>query len=85
CLIGGLVAGFSPIMIFKNLVPIILVAALIMLGLWFKPEGMIKGFTIFGKGVVIVATIGLVAGAIQQLTGLTIIPGIAPIGEGIEI
>lgn len=56
-----------------------------MLGLWFKPEGMIKGFTIFGKGVVIVATIGLVAGAIQQLTGLTIIPGIAPIGEGIEI
>lgn len=85
CLIGGLVAGFSPIMIFKNLVPIILVGALIMLGLWFKPEGMIKGFTIFGKGVVIVATIGLVAGAIQQLTGLTIIPGIAPIGEGIEI
>ncbi|CAC96381.1 TPA: ethanolamine utilization protein EutH [Listeria innocua] len=85
CLIGGLVAGFSPIMIFKNLVPILLVAVLIMLGLWFKPEGMIKGFTIFGKGVVIVATIGLVAGAIQQLTGLTIIPGIAPIGEGIEI
>ncbi|AIS62408.1 ethanolamine utilization protein EutH [Listeria ivanovii] len=85
CLIGGLVAGFSPVMIFKNLVPIILVAVLIMIGLWFKPEAMIKGFTVFGKGVVIVATIGLVAGAIQQLTGLTIIPGIAPVSEGIEI
>lgn len=85
CLIGGLVAGYSLSMILSNLVPILLFAVLIVLGLWRFPQGMIKGFTIFGKFIVIVATLGLAAGIIQQLTDITIIPGLAPIHEGIEI
>ncbi|NMM53308.1 ethanolamine utilization protein EutH [Paenibacillus aquistagni] len=85
CLIGGLVAGYSLSMILSNLVPILLFAVLIVLGLWRFPQGMIKGFTIFGKFIVIVATLGLAAGIVQQLTDLTIIPGLAPIHEGIEI
>lgn len=85
CLAGGLVAGFSIGMILSNLVPIIIFAVLIVLGLWKIPNGMIKGFTIFGTFIVIVATLGLAAAIVQQLTGLTLIPGLAPIGEGIEI
>ncbi|MCF1601999.1 ethanolamine utilization protein EutH [Tetragenococcus halophilus] len=85
CLAGGLVAGMPFIMILKNLVPIILVALLIIFGLWKTPKAMIKGFTYFGKGVVIAAILGLVVGAIQELVGLTIIPGIAPVTEGIEV
>ncbi|WP_088549096.1 ethanolamine utilization protein EutH [Paenibacillus aquistagni] len=85
CLIGGLVAGYSLSMILSNLVPILLFAVLIVLGLWRFPQDMIKGFTIFGKFIVIVATLGLAAGIIQQLTDITIIPGLAPIHEGIEI
>ena len=46
---------------------------------------MIKGFQIFGQGVVIVAIFGLVVGAIQLLLGITVIPGIAPVTEGIEV
>lgn len=84
CLAGGLTAGMELGMILRNLVPIVIFAVLIMLGLWFIPEGMIKGFTIFGKGVVIVAVFGLVVGAIQELLGITLIQGIAPISEGIE-
>lgn len=82
--VGGLIAGFDVVMILKNLVPIVIVAALIMLGLWFIPDGMIKGFTIFGKGVVIVAIFGLVVGAIEQLVGITLIKGTAPVTDGIE-
>ncbi|MBL4954766.1 ethanolamine utilization protein EutH [Neobacillus sp. OS1-32] len=85
CLAGGLTAGFSIIMILKNLVPIILVSALIVVGLWLIPEKMIKGFTIFGHGVVVVATIGLAVGIIQTLTGLTVIPGTAKVEEGVSI
>lgn len=85
CLAGGLTAGMDLGMILRNLVPIVIFAVLIMLGLWFIPEGMIKGFTVFGKGVVIVAIFGLVVGAIQLLLGITLIPGIAPISEGIEV
>ncbi|WP_348920223.1 ethanolamine utilization protein EutH [Enterococcus rotai] len=85
CFVGGLVAGFPVIMILKNLVPILLVAVLIMIGLWLKPDAMIKGFTIFGKFVVIVAIFGLVLGALQLLIGVTVIEGITPVTEGIEV
>ncbi|OJG69127.1 ethanolamine utilization protein EutH [Enterococcus moraviensis] len=85
CFVGGVVAGFPVIMILKNLVPILLVAVLIMIGLWLKPDAMIKGFTIFGKFVVIVAIFGLVLGALQLLIGVTVIEGITPVTEGIEV
>lgn len=85
CFFGGLVAGFPVVMILKNLVPILLVAVLIMVGLWLKPDAMIKGFTIFGKFVVIVAIAGLVLGALQLLVGVTVIEGITPVTEGIEV
>lgn len=85
CFAGGLVAGMPVGMVLANLVPIVLVAALIILGLWLAPKGMIKGFTVFGKGVVIVAIFGLVVGAVQQLVGITLIKGITPVSEGIEV
>ncbi|MFX3624395.1 MAG: ethanolamine utilization protein EutH [Ectobacillus sp.] len=83
--VGGLVAGFPIMMVLKNLIPIIIVAALVIVGLWKIPEKMIKGFTVFGQGVVIVATLGLAVGIVDGLTGITLIPGIAPINEGISI
>ncbi|MBO0461811.1 MULTISPECIES: ethanolamine utilization protein EutH [Enterococcus] len=84
-LAGGLVAGMPLSMILPNLLPIVIVAALIIVGLWLAPQGMIKGFNVFGKGVVIVAIAGLIVGAIQQLIDITLIPGIAPVTEGIEV
>lgn len=85
CLVGGLVAGFSLSMILKNLVPIIIFAVLIAIGLWRIPEKMIKGFNTFGKIVVIIITIGLAAIIIETLTGIVVIKGMAPITEGIQI
>lgn len=85
CFVGGVVAGYSVSMIVANLVPIIIVAFLIALGLWKIPNKIIKGFTIFGQGVVIVITIGLAAIIIETLTGIVVIPGMAPISEGISI
>lgn len=85
CLAGGLVAGFEVSMIFSNLIPIIIVSFLIALGLWKIPNKMIQGFTVFGKGVVVVITIGTAAIIIETLTGIVIIPGMAPVWDGIEI
>ncbi|MGO2100507.1 ethanolamine utilization protein EutH [Vagococcus salmoninarum] len=83
--VGGVVAGFDLTMILTNLIPIVLVSVLIMLGLWFIPNQMIKGFTIFGKGVVVVAIFGLIVGALELLVGITLIPGTTPVTEGLEI
>lgn len=83
--VGGLVAGFDVMMIVKNLIPIIIFAAVIALGLLKFENAMIKGFTYFGKGVVIVITLGLAAAIVEALTGIVVIPGMNPISEGIEI
>ena len=85
CIVGGLVAGFPVEMILVNILPIVIVALLIAVGLWKIPEKMTKGFTIFGKGVVIVITLGLAAGIIEKLTGVVVIPGMAPLSEGFII
>lgn len=85
CFAGGLVAGYDVKMIISNLVPIILVAILIAIGLWRIPSKMIRGFNIFGKGVVIVITAATAAIIIETLTGFVVIPGMAPITDGIQI
>ncbi len=81
-LVGGLTAGFSLGMVLRNLVPIALIALLIALGLWKAERAMVRGFTVFGKIVVIVATIGLAAAIVEALTGFAPIPGMASITEG---
>lgn len=85
CLAGGLAAGMPLGMILSNLVPIVIFALLVIIGLWLIPDTMIKCFTVFGQGVVIVAVLGLILGALQLLVGITVIDGIAPVTEGIEI
>ena len=84
-LAGGLAAGFPAGMVVRNLLPIVLFAVLIALGLAFVPNGMVKGFQIFGKAIVWIITIGLAAAIIEKLTPFTLIPGLNPIEEGIAI
>ena len=83
-LAGGLVAGFAPGMVLRNLIPIVLIGALIAFGLWKAENAMIRGFAAFGKGVVAVITVGLAAAIVEELTGFALIPGMAPISEGFE-
>ena len=83
-LVGGLVSGFPLMMVLRNLIPIVIIAALIALGLWKAEKGMIRGFAIFGKAIVILVTVGLVAGVVEALTGLKLIRGLAPISEGFQ-
>ena len=83
-LAGGLTAGFPIGMVLRNLIPIVIIAALIALGLWRAENAMVRGFEVFGKLVVAVVTVGLAAAVVEALTGFVIIPGMAPISEGFE-
>ena len=83
-LAAGLVAGYPVLMVLRNLIPIVLIGGLIALGLWKAEKGMIKGFGIFGKGVVALITVGLAAAIFEALTGWEIIPGLNGIEEGFQ-
>lgn len=75
----GVLVEFSTRMILVNMIPVIVVAALVAAGLKFIPEKMISGFQVFAKALVSVITIGLMASVLQATTGLSIIPGMDPI------
>ena len=83
-LAGGIVAGFKIGMVLQNLIPIVLIGAAIALGLWKAEEKMIRGFAAFGKAVVALITGGLAAAIFRELTGVALIPGLAPIEEGFQ-
>ena len=84
-LVGGLTAGFPIGMILRNLLPIVLFALLIVLGLWFFEKAVITGFLWFGRLILAVITVGLGAGIFEYLTDITLIPGMAPLFDGIEV
>ena len=83
-LAGGLTAGFPIAMLLRNLIPIVLIAAAIALGLWKAEGAMVRGFSAFGKGVIALVTVGLAAAIVEALTGLALIPGMAPLSDGFE-
>lgn len=93
CIAGGLAAmastvmvpgtdqviEFSMTMVFMNLIPVIIVAALIAAGLLMMPQRMINGFAIFAKLLVAFITIGLMSAVLERTVGITLIPGMDPI------
>ncbi len=83
--LGGLTAGFPVGMILSNLLPIVLFAVAIALGLWFFEKAVITGFLWFGRFIVALITVGLGAGIFSYLTGITLIPGMAPLMDGVEV
>ena len=83
-LAGGLTAGYSVLMILRNLIPIFLFAGLIALGLWKAENAMVRSFAAFGKFVIVLVTLGLAAAIAEALTGFVLIPGMARISEGFE-
>ena len=75
CIVGGLVMNMTPYKmdigrILINLVPVIVIAALIVIGLWFAPGPMINGFNKFGTGVTIVITALTAIAVFEQITGI---------------
>ena len=84
-LAGGLVAGIPFLKVLRNLLPTLLPALLIALGLWKFERVIIRLFTYFGKFMTALATVGLLIALIQQFTPLVILPGLAPVGDAFRV
>lgn len=83
--VGGMLSGLSlPACIWQNL-PVFVIALLLLAGLKFVPEKMIRGFCLLADGIRAVITIGLVLAAVESMCGFHLVPGMAPIEDAMEV
>jgi ethanolamine transporter len=85
CLAGGAVAGYGFLWMLRNLIPVIIFAVVVALGLIFIQKIMITIFLWFGRFIVAFLTIALVLAGIEGATGYAVIKGMAPISEAFAI
>ncbi len=74
CIIAGLICGIGFVKLIVNQIPLILFAAIIVLGLIKAEKITLKIIEIFGKFVQAVITIGVLVGIIEFMTGYKLIP-----------
>ncbi len=67
CFVSGLLCGIGVLPLLFNLLPVIILAVLIAVGLWFFPEVSIKAFKIIGLFIAVVVIAGLVIAIINFL------------------
>ena len=84
-LVGGLAAGYALDMIFWNALPILLLSLFIAVSLWKAQKTTIRVFEIIGALISCIATVGFAIGIIQELTSLTVIPGLSSVLDGIKV
>lgn len=69
---AGLFCGINPFSLAINLLPLIIIAVIVGLGLVFLPNVCIKCFEVFGFFIKLLATVGLVCAVFTFLTKITI-------------
>ncbi len=82
--VGGLAMGLPILACLWQNVPVFLLSGLLLVGLRLRPEGMVRGFCVFAEVIRAVVTAGLVLGAVEFMTGVTVLPGMAPLTEAME-
>jgi ethanolamine transporter len=67
------------------MLPIFVISLLIALGLAWFPRFMVKGFMVFSRILVAVITASLALAILKELTGITVVPGMAPLADSFII
>ncbi len=83
--IGGILLKMNLSNIIINLLPIIIISILVAVGLYRKPNKMIKYFTYLAKMIVILGVIGLGIQGFSSITGIVIINNLLPLEETLTI
>lgn len=84
-MIGGLLCALTPKMVLWHMLPVFILCICLMLGIWRFPKGTVRVFTIFAGLIRILTTVGLVAGAVQFMTGWQMILGMTPLEEAMQV
>lgn len=75
CIAGGLTMNLTPYKIsiteiLINLIPVIIVAALVAIGLAFRPRQVMNAFCVIGKGMQVLMILAIILSTVQSVTGI---------------
>ena len=84
-LVGGTLSGMTIGEIIRNFCPIMILSALLVFGLFKFRSRMIRFFQYLAKGIHILATVGLMLGAVRYMTGIEILRQLTPLDEAIQV
>ena len=82
---GGLCAKMNILFVLKNMIPIVIIALIITLGIWKFEKITIKIFNLFGILISTVAVFGLLVAIIDAFTGWRPIENIASISDSLAV
>lgn len=85
CFVGGLMLHIEMRRIICNLIPVIILAAILVLCLSIVPNVSLKVFNVFSEIITVIMYVTLAIAIFQYLADVTIIPGMAPIGAQLEV
>ncbi|SDO27279.1 ethanolamine utilization protein EutH [Alkalicoccus daliensis] len=84
-LLAGLIAGMPLLFLLQQLLPVILFVGVLIAGLtWIQPV-MVSLFIICGKGIMTFISVIMGIVAVQELTNVTIISGLTPFEESMQV
>lgn len=83
-ILGGLVCGFSPVLLLHQLSPILLLAFLLVIGLWKLPDKMLRFFHLFVRLLKALITFGLILGAFCYMLGLSF-AWLTPLSDAMQV
>ena len=85
CFVSGLMLGINLLTLLFNMLPLVLLSAIIAVGLIFCPNVCVKIFNVFGIFIKVVITAGLALGIIRFLTGYELIRGLDTLESGADV
>ncbi|AOM83451.1 ethanolamine utilization protein EutH [Salisediminibacterium beveridgei] len=83
--IAGLLAGFSPVFLLIQLIPVLVMVLITGAGLFLIPKVMIRLFLWMGRLILAFTLTMIVLVAVQELLGIRILTGFLPFSEAMEI
>ncbi|WP_183041192.1 ethanolamine utilization protein EutH [Salipaludibacillus neizhouensis] len=83
--IAGLVAGYAPTFLILQLLPVLIFIVVIIAGLFWLKNFMIQLFVIAGRVIMVLVSSIIAVVAVQELSDITIIAGLTPFQDSMEI
>ena len=83
--LSGLMLKIPLTLLVVDLLPLILISAIIACGLIFVPDLTVKLFSLIGVFMRVLITAGLALGIFEFLTGMEVVKGLASIREGADV